>query len=90
MIDNDQQLKSLKEHLDSRFDSHEKVDSLVSKRHDEIMDRLSTQLDNLTATAGRAHTRVDRLETQLSTIKAVGTAIATSLGAAAAWIGLTK
>jgi hypothetical protein len=45
---------------------------------------------HLTATAGRAHTRVDRLETQLSTIKAVGTAIATSLGAAAAWIGLTK
>jgi hypothetical protein len=40
-------------------------------------------------TIRRVHSRVDQIETKIKTVQGIGTAIATALGAAAAWLGLT-
>jgi hypothetical protein len=47
-------------------------------------------VDSNEETIKRVHTRVDRIDTKIKTVQGLGTAIATALGAAAAWIGLTK
>lgn len=89
-MDNDQQLEALKQHLDDKFTAHEKFDELIQRRSDEIFKRLTDQQEAHKGSISKAHTRVDRMETQMKTIKGIGTAIATALGAAAAWLGMHK
>ena len=60
------------------------------ERIDELLKHFGKEVDSNEETIKRIHTRVDRIDTKIKTVQGLGTAIATALGAAAAWIGLTK
>ena len=48
------------------------------------------EIEDTEGTIRRVHNRVDRIETKIKTVQGMGTAVATALGAAAAWLGLSK
>ena len=73
-------LDSLQKHMDERFDHLEELDALRHQGIDkEIKSHEETLKENKQALV-RAHTRVDRIETKIKTVSAVGTAVATALG----------
>ena len=80
----------LKEFINEKFDNHEELEALRFKRIDELISSFGKEIDSNEETIKRVHTRVDRIDTKIKTVQGIGTAIATALGAAAAWIGLSK
>ena len=85
-----EEIHSLKEHITDKFKSHEDLEALRHKRIDELLEHYNKEIEDNEGTIRRVHSRVDHIETQIKTVRGVGTAIATALGAAAAWIGLTS
>ena len=83
------EIQDLKDHLDLRLDSIEKIDVHKHNRIDELLSHYSKEIDQNDETIKRVHIRVDRIDTKIKTVQGLGTVIATALGAAAAWIGLT-
>ena len=80
----------LKEFINEKFTNHEELEKLRFKRIDELLAHFQLEVTGNEDTIKRVHTRVDRIDTKIKTVQGLGTAIATALGAAAAWIGLTK
>ena len=80
----------LREFINDKFNAHEDLEALRFKRIDELLTQFGKEVDSNEETIKRVHTRVDRIATKIKTVQGIGTAIATALGAAAAWIGLTK
>ena len=80
----------LKEFINEKFNNHEELEALRFKRIDELISSFGKEIDSNEETIKRVHTRVDRIDTKIKTVQGIGTAIATALGAAAAWIGLSK
>ena len=80
----------LREFINDKFNSHEEIEALRHKRINELLDHYNKEIEDNEGTIRRVHSRVDKIETQIKTVRGVGTAIATALGAAAAWIGLTS
>ena len=78
----------LKEFINDKFNAHEDLEALRFKRIDELLSQFSKEVDSNENTIKRVHTRVDRIETRIKTVQGMGTAVATALGAAAAWLGL--
>ena len=78
----------LKEFINDKFNAHEDLEALRFKRIDELLSQFSKEVDSNEDTIKRVHTRVDRIETRIKTVQGMGTAVATALGAAAAWLGL--
>ena len=85
----DNELVNLKEHITDKFKAHEDMEALRHKRINELLDHYNKEIEDNEGTIRRVHSRVDQIETQIKTVRGVGTAIATALGAAAAWIGIT-
>ena len=81
---------SLKEFINEKFDNHEELEALRFKRIDELITRFGTEIDSNEETIKRVHTRVDRIETRIKPVQGMGTAVATALGAVAAWLGMSK
>jgi hypothetical protein len=79
----------LREFINDKFNAHEDLEALRFKRIDELLTHYSKEVDSNEETIKRIHTRVDRIETRIKTVQGMGTVIATGLGAAAAWLGLT-
>ena len=79
----------LKEFINEKFNAHEDLEALRFKRIDELLTQFGKEVDSNEETIKRVHTRVDRIETRIKTVQGMGTVIATALGAAAAWLGLT-
>ena len=79
----------LKEFINEKFNAHEDLEALRFKRIDELLTHFGKEVDSNEETIKRVHTRVDRIETRIKTVQGMGTAVATALGAAAAWLGLT-
>ena len=79
----------LKEFINDKFNAHEDLEALRFKRIDELLTQFGKEVDSNEDTIKRVHTRVDRIETRIKTVQGMGTVIATALGAAAAWLGLT-
>ena len=79
----------LREFINDKFNAHEDLEALRFKRIDELLTHYSKEVDSNEETVKRIHTRVDRIETRIKTVQGMGTVIATGLGAAAAWLGLT-
>ena len=84
-----EEIQSLKEHITEKFKNHEEIEALRHKRINELLDHYNKEIEGNEGTIRRVHTRVDRIETKIKTVQGIGTAIATALGAAAAWLGLT-
>ncbi|SVC58042.1 uncharacterized protein METZ01_LOCUS310896 [marine metagenome] len=78
----------LKEFINEKFNAHEDLEALRFKRIDELLTQFGKEVDSNEDTIKRVHTRVDRIETRIKTVQGMGTAVATALGAAAAWLGL--
>ena len=78
----------LKEFIYDKFNAHEDLEALRFKRIDELLTQFGKEVDSNEDTIKRVHTRVDRIETRIKTVQGMGTAVATALGAAAAWLGL--
>ena len=76
--------EELKEFIHEKFESHEELEALRFKRIDELLTAYGKEVDSNEATIKRVHTRVDRIEQSIKTVKGFGTAIATALGGAAA------
>jgi len=85
-----EEIKNLKEHITEKFKAHEDLEAVRHQRINELLDHYNKEIENNEGTIRRVHSRVDQIETQIKTVRGVGTAIATALGAAAAWIGLTS
>ena len=81
---------SLKEFINEKFDNHEELESLRFRRIDELITSFGKEIDSNEETIKRVHTRVDRIETRIKTVQGMGTAVATALGAVAAWLGMSK
>ena len=84
-----EEIQSLKEHITEKFKHHEEIEALRHKIINELLDHYNKEIEGNEGTIRRVHTRVDRIETKIKTVQGIGTAIATALGAAAAWLGLT-
>ena len=80
----------LKEFIQEKFANHEELEKLRFKRIDELLAHFQLEVEGNEDTIKRVHTRVDRIETKIKTVQGMGTAVATALGAAAAWLGLSK
>ena len=80
----------LKEFINEKFNAHEDLEALRFKRIDELLTHFGKEVDSNEETIKRIHTRVDRIETKIKTVQGLGTAIATALGAAAAWLGMNS
>ena len=80
----------LKEFIQEKFANHEELEKLRFKRIDELLAHFQGEVAGNEETIKRVHSRVDRIETKIKTVQGMGTAVATALGAAAAWIGLSK
>ena len=78
----------LKEFINDKFNSHEDLEALRFKRIDELLTQFGKEVDSNEETIKRVHTRVDRIDTRIKTVQGMGTAVATALGAVAAWFGL--
>ena len=78
----------LKEFINDKFNSHEDLEALRFKRIDELLTQFGKEVDSNEDTIKRVHTRVDRMDTRIKTVQGMGTAVATALGAVAAWFGL--
>ena len=81
---------SLKEFINEKFNAHEDLEALRFKRIDELISSFGKEIDSNEETIKRVHTRVDRIETRIKTVQGMGTAVATALGAVAAWLGMSK
>ena len=83
-------LTDLKEFIEDKFTNHEELEALRFKRIDELITSFGKEIDSNEETIKRVHTRVDRIETKIKTVQGIGTAVATLLGAVAAWLGINK
>ena len=83
-------ISDLKEFIQEKFANHEELEKLRFKRIDELLAHFKLEVEANDDTIKRVHSRVDRIETKIKTVQGMGTAVATALGAAAAWIGLSK
>ena len=84
-----EEIQPLKEHITDKFKALEDLEAVRHQRINELLDHYNKEIEDNEGTIRRVHSRVDQIETQIKTVKGVGTAIATTLGAAAAWLGLT-
>ena len=84
-----EEITSLKEHITEKFKNHEEIEALRHQRINELLEHYNKEIEGNEGTIRRIHSRVDRIETKIKTVQGIGTAIATALGAAAAWIGMT-
>ena len=84
-----EEIQSLKEHITEKFKNHEEIEALRHKRINELLDHYNKEIEDNEGSIRRVHNRGDRIETKIKTVQGIGTAIATALGAAAAWLGLT-
>jgi len=89
-MSNNKTVDSLKEFINEKFNNHEELEALRFKRIDELITSFGKEIDSNEETIKRVHTRVDRIETRIKTVQGMGTAVATALGAVAAWLGMTK
>ena len=58
--------------------------------NDELLSHYGKESEGNSETIKRVHTRVDRIEQSIKTVKGFGTAIATALGSAAAWFRINN
>ena len=86
----EKEIQTLKEFIHEKFESHEELEALRFKRTDEFLSQYGRDGEGNSETIKRVHTRVDRLETQIKTVKSFGTGIATLLGGIGAWMGLNN
>ena len=86
----EKEIQTLKEFIHEKFKSHEELEALRFKRIDELLSQYGKESEGNSETIKRVHTRVDRLETQIKTVKSFGTGIATLLGGIGAWMGLNN
>ena len=84
-----EEIQNLKDHINEKFKSHEELEALRHKRIDELLNHYNKEIEDNEGTIQRIHTRVDRIDTKIKTVQGVGTALATALGAVAAWLGMT-
>ncbi len=89
-MSNNKTVDSLKEFINEKFNNHEELEALRFKRIDELITSFGKEIDSNEETIKRVHTRVDRIETRIKTVQGMGTAVATALGAVAAWLGMSK
>ena len=83
-------IMELKEFIETKFKSHEDLEALRFKRIDELISSFGKEIDSNEETVKRIHTRVDRIEQTIKVVSGMGTAIATVLDAAAAWLGINN
>ena len=86
----EKEIQTLKEFIHEKFESHEELEALRFKRIDELLSQYGRDSEGNSETIKRVHTRVDRLETQIETVKSFGTGIATLLGGIGAWLGISN
>ena len=71
----------LREFINDKLNSHEDLESLRFKRIDELLSQFGKEVDSNEETIKRVHTRVDRIDQSIKTVKGFGTAIVTALTA---------
>ena len=82
----EKEIQMLKEFIHEKFESHEELEALRFKRIDELLKQYGKESEGNSETIKRVHTRVDRIEQSIKTVKGFGTAIATALTAVGAGV----
>ena len=80
----------LKEFIQEKFSNHEELEKLRFKRIDELLAHFKGEVEGNEATIKRVHTRVDRIENSIKTVKGISVAISGAVATVAAWVGMSK
>ena len=83
------EISNLKEHITDKFKAHEDLEAVRHQRINELLEHYNKEIEGNEGAIRRVHSRVDQIETKIKTVQGIGTAVATALGAAAAWIGIS-
>jgi|TARA_B100001971_G_C17644623_1_gene265055 archaellum component FlaC len=84
------QIKNLKDYIGERFENHEQLEALRFQRIDELITQFGKEIDSNEGTIKRVHSRVDRIEASIKTVKSVGVAISGAVATVGAWFGITN
>jgi len=85
-----EEIQSLKEHINEKFQNHAEIENLRHKHINELLEHYNKEIEGNEGTIQRVHARVDRIEQSIKTVKGFGTTIATLLTAAGAWFGMNN
>ena len=84
-----EEIQSLKEHITEKFKNHEEIEALRHKRINELLDHYNKEIEGNEGTIRRVHSRVDKIEASIKTVKTLGVAVSGAIGTFAAWLGLS-
>jgi len=85
-----EEIQSLKEHITEKFKNHEEIEALRHKRINELLDHYNKEIEGNEGTIRRVHSRVDKIEASIKTVKTLGVAVSGAIATFSAWIGLTS
>ncbi len=84
-----EEIQSLKEHITEKFKNHEEIEALRHKRINELLDHYNKEIEGNEGTIRRVHSRVDKIEASIKTVKTLGVAISGAIATFSAWLGLS-
>ena len=85
-----EEIQSLKEHITEKFKNHEEIEALRHKRINELLDHYNKEIEGNEGTIRRVHSRVDKIEASIKTVKTLGVAVSGAIATFSAWIGITS
>ena len=80
----------LKEFIQEKFSNHEELEKLRFKRIDELLEHFKYEVEGNEQTIKRVHTRVDRIENSIKTVKGISVVISGAIATVATWVGMSK
>lgn len=80
--------KELRKHLDEKFKMVAEIDKLKHDHISNLMDKFDKAIEQNSTAVVRVHSRVDRIDAQIKTVKGVGTFVTTMFTALAGWFTL--
>ena len=66
------------------------IEALRHKRINELLDHYNKEIEGNEGTIRRVHSRVDKIEASIKTVKTLGVAVSGAIATFSAWIGLTS
>ena len=86
----EKEIQTLKEFIHEKFESHEELEKLRFRRIDELISHFGKEIESNEGTVRRIHSRVDRIEASIKTVKSVGVAISGAIATFTAWLGISS
>ena len=86
----DSEIKNLKEFIHEKFPNHEQLEKLRFQIIDELISHFGKEIEDNEGTIRRIHSRVDKIEASIKTVKSVGVAGSGAIATFNAWLGISS